>query len=25
LNTNGRRLAKIGLHETQKNYFEVEA
>lgn len=21
----GRRLAKIGLHETQKNYFEVEA
>jgi 6-pyruvoyltetrahydropterin/6-carboxytetrahydropterin synthase len=21
----GRRLSKIGLHETQKNYFEVEA
>lgn len=25
LNSNGRSLAKIGLHETQKNYFEVEA
>lgn len=25
LDGNGRRLSKIGLHETQKNYFEVEA
>jgi 6-pyruvoyltetrahydropterin/6-carboxytetrahydropterin synthase len=25
LNADGHRLAKIGLHETQKNYFEVEA
>lgn len=25
LATNSRRLAKVGLHETQKNYFEVEA
>lgn len=25
LQTSGYRLAKIGLHETQKNYFEVEA
>ena len=24
LNADGHRLAKIGLHETQKNYFEVE-
>jgi 6-pyruvoyltetrahydropterin/6-carboxytetrahydropterin synthase len=25
LNGEGHRLAKIGLHETQKNYFEVES
>ncbi len=25
LNAKGHHLAKIGLHETQKNYFEVEA
>lgn len=25
LDRDGRRLVKIGLHETQKNYFEVEA
>lgn len=25
LQTDSRRLAKVGLHETQKNYFEVEA
>jgi 6-pyruvoyltetrahydropterin/6-carboxytetrahydropterin synthase len=25
IKTDSRRLAKIGLHETQKNYFEVEA
>jgi 6-pyruvoyltetrahydropterin/6-carboxytetrahydropterin synthase len=25
LHGSGRRLVKIGLHETQKNYFEVEA
>jgi 6-pyruvoyltetrahydropterin/6-carboxytetrahydropterin synthase len=25
LNAEGHHLAKIGLHETQKNYFEVEA
>jgi len=25
LQSEGRRLCKIGLHETQKNYFEVEA
>lgn len=25
LDTNGHRLARVGLHETQKNYFEVEA
>ena len=25
LDGEGRRLAKVGLHETQKNYFEVEA
>ena len=25
LNNGARRLTKIGLHETQKNYFEVEA
>lgn len=25
LSSNGHRLARIGLHETQKNYFEVEA
>jgi 6-pyruvoyltetrahydropterin/6-carboxytetrahydropterin synthase len=25
IDATGRRLSKIGLHETQKNYFEVEA
>jgi len=25
LDGNGRRLARVGLHETQKNFFEVEA
>jgi 6-pyruvoyltetrahydropterin/6-carboxytetrahydropterin synthase len=25
LDRDGRKLVKIGLHETQKNYFEVEA